>query len=570
MTHICLRRTLAAVALPALLAGTAGMVPFTLAPAAIAQDKPEAKTPEANTPAEGTIAYHIKARIEAQLKRRLSKHRKAETEAILKFYEAREFKPFWFGPDGRTNAHAAALFAALNNVAEHGLDPLQYGMPKLAETISADTDTQRAANELRLTRLLIDYGGDLHSGSVAPSRTAPANYRRPVRPDTGKLLAGAETATDFGKYLSGLEPTARRYLRLKKALVRYRALEEKGGWGKIDAGPTLKPGMKDKRIAQVKKRLVVTGELAAVGAEPESYDDALVAAVKKFQERHGLEQDGKVGRNTLAEMNVPVAYRIQQIIINMERRRWLDPDLGKRYVFVNIADFELKYVESDKTRYTARVVVGRTYHKTPIFSDRIRFIRFNPYWNVPYSIASKEMLPKIKKDPGYLARNRYMLLTKPLDNSSAINPHSVDWSKIGRRNFPYYIRQKSGKGNALGTMIFMFPNPHNVFIHDTQSRSLFSREVRSFSHGCIRVQDPHKLAEILLKANGGWTVERIRKMAQKDDEVQIRLAEAVPVHITYITAWADYDGTVNFRRDIYKRDDNLIKILHRPTKAKRK
>ncbi len=559
MSYLHLRRALLAAAVPAVLCG-AGFATSLVPPApAYAQDEP-AKT----------VSDFLKRDIEALLKSRLTKFKKAEIEGIRKFYEAREYKPFWYGADGKLGPHARQLFASIETVGEHGLDPAQYDIAKISEMPPATSDAERAQMELRLTRLLVDYSGDLFAGSVRPSQTAPANYRRPVRPDTEKLLGRAADASEFKTFLATLEPPARRYKRLKAALVKYRALAEKGGWQKIDAGPTLKPGMKDKRVEQVRKRLIVTGDLASLGTEPQTYDDALVAAVKKFQDRHGLGQDGKVGKNTLAEMNVPVDHRVQQIIINMERRRWLDPDLGVKYVFVNIADFELKYVEKDRTLHTARVVVGRVYHKTPIFSDRIRYVRFNPYWNVPYSIASKEMLPKIKKDPGYLARNRYLLLTKPLDNSSAINPHSVDWSTVTRSRFPYYIRQKSGKGNALGTMIFMFPNPHNVFIHDTQARSLFSRDVRSFSHGCIRVEEPHKLAEILLKANGGWTIDRIRKMGSKDDEVQIQLKEPVPVHITYITAWANGDGSVHFRRDIYKRDDVLIKILHRPSKAKRK
>lgn len=561
MSHRRLRRTLIAALLPAPLCAPAVVSAISFAPPALAQAAPK-ETPK------GTPGL-LKQAIDALAKRQLAKPQRAEVEAIQAFYEARDYKPFWYD-DGKLNARAKQFFAVLDKVAEHGLDPAQYGMPKIAETATDASDAARAAMDLRLTRLLVRYGGDLFAGSVKPNRTAPRNYRRPVRPDPGKLLTEAGAAPDFGKYLAGMEPTARRYKRLKRALVQYRALAEQGGWPKVDPGPTLKPDMKNKRVEQVRKRLLVTGELAALGSDPETYDDALVAAVKKFQVRHGLEEDGKVGRNTLAQLNIPIEHRIQQIIINMERRRWLDPDLGTRYVFVNIADFELKYVEKDKTLYTARVVVGRTYHKTPIFSDRIRFVRFNPYWNVPRSIAAREMLPKIKKDPGYLARNRYMLLTRPLDNSSAVNPHSVDWSSITPANFPYYIRQKSGRGNALGTMIFMFPNRYNVFIHDTQARSLFSRAVRSFSHGCIRLQKPHKLAETLLAPNGGWTIERIRNMAGRQDEVQIPLKEPVPVHITYFTAWANSDGTVNFRRDIYSRDSSLIKTLGRPTKAKGK
>lgn len=558
MSYPRLRHTLLAAAIPMSLGAPLLATSALVAPSAIAQDQPQ------------TAADHVKKHLDTLSKARMSRARKKDVEALQTFYEGREHKHFWHADDGKLHPRAKQFFAVLEKIDLHGLDPASFGMPKIADQDPAKSDQERAKRDVYLTLLLVRYAGDLHAGNVKPSRTAPNNYRKPVRPETLILLTTAGEAEDFGKFLASLEPKARRYRRLKKALAKYRALAENGGWSKIEAGKTLKPGMTHKRVEQVKKRLMVTGELTALGDNPEEYDDALVAAVKKFQTRHGLTPDGKIGRNTLTQMNVPLEFRIQQIIINMERRRWLDPDLGKKYVFVNIADYELKYVESDKTKYVARVVVGRTYHKTPIFSDRIRYVRFNPYWNVPYSIASREMLPKIKKDPGYLARNRYMLLTRPLDNSSAINPHSVDWSKYSRRNFPYYIRQKSGRGNALGTMIFMFPNRHNVFIHDTQARSLFSREVRSFSHGCIRLEKPHELAGILLASNDGWTPKRIRDMAKKDKEVQVPLKQHIPVHITYLTAWADIDGTVNFRRDIYKRDRALIKILARPTKSKKK
>jgi len=272
---------------------------------------------------------------------------------------------------------------------------------------------------------------------------------------------------------------------------------------------------------------------------------------------------------------VPVAKRIDQMALNLERRRWMPDDLGDKYVFVNIADQYLKLVTrahsaKPKTIHTARVVVGRRYFQTPIFSGIMRFARFNPHWNVPQSIARKEMLPKLKKNPGYLAANKYMLLTRPLDNSSEISASSVDWNGLSRSNFPYFIRQKPGPWNALGEVIFMFPNPHNIFIHDTTSRSLFGRNVRSFSHGCIRLHNPHAFGVLVLKANGGWTRKRMAELVKTRKEKQIFLKVQLPVHITYLTAWSNKDGTHHFRRDIYKRDTRLRAVLIRAIGTARK
>jgi murein L,D-transpeptidase YcbB/YkuD len=355
-------------------------------------------------------------------------------------------------------------------------------------------------------------------------------------------------------------PTSRRYVQLQAALKRYRALAAKGGWKKVSAGPTLKPGMKDPRIVEVRNRLRVTGDLTKTSPDPTEFDDVLKAAIKRFQDRHGLTEDGAVGRNTLAAMNIPVERRIRQIEINMERRRWMPDDLGQKYVWVNIADFYLKVVQRTETIYTARIVVGKTYTRTPIFSSTMKYILINPRWNVPYSIASKEMLPKIKKDPGYLSRNRYELLGP---NGKPLDPHSVDWADVSRRNFRYFIRQQAGPGNALGRMAFMFPNKFNVFIHDTNARHLFGRTVRAFSHGCMRLEHPARLAVLLLRGKQGWTMDRLQRVIATEKPASIYLPKPLPVHVTYITAWADRDGTVNFRRDIYKRDAALIKALGR-------
>ena len=333
--------------------------------------------------------------------------------------------------------------------------------------------------------------------------------------------------------------------------------------------------MTDPRLAKIRARLIVSGDLKEMGAKPNHYDQTLVTAVKRFQYRHGLNQDGSIGKGTTAAMNIPVAEKIRQQVLNLERRRWMPPDLGDRYIFVNIADQHLKFVinahtAKPKTIHVARTVVGKRYHKTPIFSGVMSYVRVNPHWNVPQSIARKEMLPKLKRDPGYLARNKYLLLSRPLDNNSAVDPHSVDWVSMNRRHFPYFIRQMPGPWNALGSIIFMFPNPHNIFIHDTQAKALFARERRYFSHGCIRLQDPRKFGELVLKPNPGWNRKRIDETVETRKELQINLRERLPVHITYLTAWSNKDGTHHFRPDIYKRDVTLQKVLTSAIKAARR
>ncbi|HFC04893.1 MAG TPA: peptidoglycan-binding protein, partial [Rhizobiales bacterium] len=344
-----------------------------------------------------------------------------------------------------------------------------------------------------------------------------------------------------------------------KALAKYREMAAEGEWPKIAKGKPLKAGMDDPRVPTLRIRLLASGDLKS-NETPQStiYDQTLVAAVKAFQRRHGAEDDGVVGPNTLKALNVPLSYRIKQMVINLERRRWMKDDLGKRYIFVNLADQFLKVVDTlatrEKTIFTARVVVGKPYYDTPIFDDEMEYLVINPYWNVPSSIANKEYLPKLRRDPGYLKRQNIRIISA----SGEINPYSVNWNTVSR--IPYRLRQDTGKRNALGRIKFMFPNQFNVYIHDTPAKSLFNRDTRYFSHGCVRVQNPVKLAGILLKPQG-WTISRIQKQIASGKRRIVSLKKKIPVHVTYLTAWVNKDGQINFRKDIYKRDQKLINAL---------
>jgi murein L,D-transpeptidase YcbB/YkuD len=300
---------------------------------------------------------------------------------------------------------------------------------------------------------------------------------------------------------------------------------------------------------------------AATPASSEVYDDQLQAALIRFQERHGLAPDGRVGPKTRAALNVPIDARIQQMVLNLERRRWMPDDRGARYVFVNLADFELKVVHEPKTVLDTRVVVGAPYQRTPVFSAEMTYVVINPYWHVPPGIARNELLPKIREDPRYLAANDFELLSDWSESATLLDPLAIDWSAVSAQAFPYKLREKPGPGNALGRIKFMFPNRFNVYMHDTPARALFEKTVRSFSHGCIRVERPEEFGAVVLGRQPGWSLDRIQAAIARGERRIVTLAAPLPVHITYLTAWVNKDGSVHFRDDVYGRDALLAEAL---------
>jgi len=295
-----------------------------------------------------------------------------------------------------------------------------------------------------------------------------------------------------------------------------------------------------------------------------TFSPDLEAAVKRFQARHGLDEDGIVGAATMRALNVSAAARVRQIRLNMERWRWLPQDLGARHLIVNIAGFALRLVDHEQEIMRMRVVAGQPYRQTPVFSDTISYLVLNPYWHVPHRIAVEDKLPLIKQNPDYLAQQHMTLLRGWGADAQVIDPATVDWSAVTADNFPYRLRQDPGPQNALGRVKFMFPNRHNVYLHDTPSRSLFTRAERSFSSGCIRLERPLALARYLLADQSAWTAARIQQVLDTNVERTVPLKQKVPVHLQYWTAWAERDGTVHFRRDVYERDASLARALSTP------
>jgi murein L,D-transpeptidase YcbB/YkuD len=307
----------------------------------------------------------------------------------------------------------------------------------------------------------------------------------------------------------------------------------------------------------LRRRLQITGDITIQDPNSFRYDAGLELAVRGFQARQGLEVDGVVGPASRAALNLPVGERIAQLLINLERWRWLPDDLGDRHVLVNIAGFELQAVDYGQTVFRSAVVVGTPYHQTPVFSDQIEYVEFNPFWNVPTSIARGEILPKARRDPGYLAQQNIRVLAGWGDDAPVVDPRRIDWS----RPFPYRLRQEPGPNNALGRVKIMFPNPFNVYLHDTPARDLFGRASRAFSHGCIRVHEPLALAAHVLD----WSLPQVQSVVDGRGRKIVRLAKPMPVHVTYQTAWVGQDGAVQFREDIYGRDARVADLLFRPS-----
>lgn len=517
-------------------------------------------------PAGGAAAQDLAAAIEERLDLAAATaegRAGAEIAELRQFYADRQFRPLWVGPSG-VSEKARIAAAALAKADLDGLNPADYAAAAIAERLAASDTASYAELEVLLSRSVAQFAADLMAGRLVPLEVDSEMRIEPERPSAAVILAPIDSTPDLAAYLASFAPQTPNYARLKEALATYRMVAAAGGWSRLPEGPSLKPGMSDPRVPALRQRLIESGDLAAdVAVPPEAaftYDPALEAAVRRFQWRHGLTQDGVVGNKTIAALNVPVETRIEQMLLNMERRRWMPDDLGERYVFVNMADFELKVVDGQRTIHDTRVVVGTPYHRTPVFSDLMTYVVLNPYWNITPTIARNEILPKLRKDPGYLAKNNIVVLSDWSEGAVPVNPTQIDWTQVSPRSFPYKLRQEPGEHNALGRIKFMFPNPYNIYLHDTPSRQLFQETVRSFSHGCIRVQNPVDLAAVLLGPDG-WTKEKLEAAIAAGDQRVITLSKPIPVHLTYLTAWVNKDGSIHFRNDIYARDARLAAAL---------
>jgi L,D-transpeptidase YcbB len=457
-----------------------------------------------------------------------------ERTSIDAFYSGRNYAPLWL-TDGKTNARAQAAIAYLGGVAADGLDPTDYPVPNFASL------TDRAAlaeAEIRLTTSVITYAHHAQIGRVHWSRVSGDIFYDLSAPDPAEVLTTVMEAKDVGEVLAAYEPHAAAYLALKAKLAELWARRDTDR-AQIANGPLLKIGMRDPRVPHLRARLDVAGEGGA------TYDKPLADAVKKFQAIHKLKSTGTLDPTTVEVLNGRSSDRQTDIIIaNMERWRWMPRDLGNTYVIVNLPDYTLRVIRQGKQVWMTRIVVGKPATPTPIMSAQMKSITVNPTWNVPDSIAANEYLPLLQQDPTILQRMGLQV---------SYNPDGT-----------IHLSQPPGEQNALGQLRFNFPNKFLVYQHDSNQKQFFANDRRAESHGCMRVQDPVKYAEVLLsmvRSGEGYTQDRIRKMFGAY-ETDIQFPTFIPVHLTYQTASVDDQGKLEFREDIYGRDQALLAILN--------
>ena len=491
------------------------------------------------------------------------------------YYQARGYSPAWFDNRGLTVA-GRQLLDLLRSADEHGLCPEDYHLAQIEPLIGLEEDCRRyempfdtgymARLDLLLTDAFLLYAAHLVEGRVDSDEVHEGWRSRPRKVDLVKLLVYALNNGRLVPVLADLAPPHQGYLLLRGELERYRRSSALGGWPLVPAGPVLREGDRDPRLPLLRQRLQFYGDLwahdFATGEPEELFDKPTVAALVRFQLRHGLDGDGVLGPKTLAALNVSAEARIRQIELNLERWRWLPKDLGERHIQVNSADFQLTVMEGAQAVLTMPVVVGTAYRKTPVFSARMNHLIFAPFWTVPPTILREDKLPKIKADPGYLQQHHFEIVRGIKENPAILDPSTIPWRNVTAVTFPGQLRQKPGPWNPLGRVKFMFPNTFDVYLHDTPDKHLFGRDARTFSSGCIRIQKPVELASYLLEEQG-WSREGILAAMARSEPLRVGLDRPLPVHILYWTAWVDAEGAMQFRDDIYLRDLDLDLALTR-------
>ena len=439
-----------------------------------------------------------------------------------------------------------------------GLNPGDYPISSLTEVRDESSSggiASAAQAELYYSAFFIAYAADLKIGRVAPQKVDPRLFRSRKTIDALRVLTEMSKQRDPVKFLAAFEPRNPHYKALKQALKEYRTLADDGGWGQVDSGPDLSPGSGSPRIGQVRRILAATGDNEWSGGG-NSYDERLAIAVKRFQKRHGLEPNGKIGKQTTAALNVPAEERVRQIMLNMERWRWMPDSLGEYHFLVNIAAYQLQRVQANIIVERMDVVTGAIATQTPEFSDEMEYMEINPTWTVPYSIATKEMLPKLRAN-----RNTYAAEFEVFRGGELASWGSVDWSAVAPGSFPFTFRQKPGPKNALGKVKFMLPNKHNIYLHDTPAKDKFNQTTRAFSHGCIRLSKPLELAYNLGQENAGWSKDKITAAFKSGKTTRAVLQRKIPVHVIYATSLQGDAGQIEFRPDIYGRDRRLYNAL---------
>ena len=482
---------------------------------------------------------------------------------LLEVYQGHDFAPYWTRP-----ARVRELMDLIQNAADHGLMPADYNIDQLHQVLqrrmarpSAEIEAEA---DILLTESLLRYGYHRRFGKVKGSMLDPdINFRREsfLQQSTSVTVEQALESSSLTDFIQMAAPSGPVYQHLQARLAVYRDMADTGGWPTVADDPVLRIGDNDPRVSDIRKRLAATGRIKDHGdLNSTLFDQALKNAVKGFQLRHRLGQDGIVGQQTIAALNVPVEHRINQLRTSLERLRWVNQEAVDTMVVVNIAGFRAFYFKDGVLEWETRAQVGKHYRQTPVFRGDIAYLEFNPTWTIPPGILRNDTLPAIKRDPNYLASKNIRVI----DNKGTIvDPATVNWNKY-KTSVPYTLRQDPGPNNALGTVKFIFPNKHFVFMHDTPHPELFSHKERSFSSGCIRIQDPLKMAELVLNDPVKYNRSALEDVVNSRETQRIRPSPKMPVIIVYLTASVNADGKVRFYKDIYNRDQKVLDALNGP------
>ena len=480
----------------------------------------------------------------------------AKDEDIAAFYKANGYKGIWTGAFGRDASRRKALFAAIDHAPDHGLPVGRYDPDGLmARLKAAKTPRDRGFAEVEMSRTFLRLARDMQTGMLIP-RTIDSGIVREVPYRSRLSYLSSFEKSNPGGFFRALPPKTPEYARLMKEKLRLERLLARGGWGQHVPANALKPGQSGDAVVLLRNRLMAMGYLKRSSSG--SYDATLQAAVRQFQADHGLTADGTAGQGTLDEINMDVEDRLKSIIVAMERERWVNQPRGTRHVLVNLTDFTAKIIDHGKVTFETRSVVGanKEDRRSPEFSDQMEFMVINPTWNVPRSIAVKEYLPMMKRNPN--AAGHLKLIDS---RGRTVSRSAVNFAAYNERNFPYAIKQPPSDRNALGLVKFMFPNKYNIYLHDTPAKNLFSRESRAYSHGCIRLNDPFDFAYALLAKQSNNPQGEFKSHLNTGRESVVPLKETVPVHLIYRTAFTEPKGHTQYRRDIYGRDAKIWAAL---------
>jgi len=489
---------------------------------------------------------------------------KLEQLDLRRLYAGNQYRALWVSDTG-PSINAIAFRRCLENSEREGLKPEDYHLDAIEKHWKARTPEQLAKLELLMSDVFIDFAKDMYQGRVIP-QVVDKDWFLPNREfDPVKLLIEASKDDAPCRALFQLRPKQPQYERLRKKLTQFRKIQAEGGWPLIPDDGLIKVGMESDQIPLVRRRLIISGDYKGPMNDSKVLDEGLSEAVKRFQIHHGIYTDGMIGNETREAMSIPVEKRIAQIIVNLERWRWVPRNLGFRYVLVNAAGYELEIVEDQEPVLEMRVVVGKRERPTPVFTSDLQFVDINPVWNVPRTIAVEDVLPKLQRNPGFVQQQGIQVISGWGKNEKIVNPYSIDWSFYNEKHLPFHFRQPPGPKNPLGRIRFLFPNSHDIYLHDTNHTELFANPERNFSSGCIRVERPLTLARYLLKDDSAWSLDKIVHQINSGQSLRIQLGRTLPVYVLYFTAWVDDDGAINFYPDAYGRDKELLYDLGIPT-----